>query len=408
MQYKKVLNNVLAKIKPKGKSNIVEDTVKEINKALRKSSIKAKAMVGGSYAKNTYLSDKYDVDVFVKFDFKHYKGHSLSPLLEDALKDFKLEVIHGSRDYYSFEKDGIVFEVVPVLGIRKPEDADNIMDYSPLHVEWMIKNGGKFEDDIRLAKQFCKGAGIYGAESYIKGFSGHTLDILIIHYKGFINLLKAAKDWGERVVLDHENVHKGKALEKLNVAKVQSPLIVVDPVFSERNASANLNTEKFEKFKECAEAFLKNPSDKFFIEKKIDINELEKKGAVVVEFVPVEGMKDVVGSKLLKVYEFMKKGLKDYGVVDSGWEWNYGEHATLWYLLERKELEPTFEQEGPPLSQRPFVVAFKKKHKKTYERDKRVYAEVKRSCIMINKCLQLMFKDLYVKERVKKGKVVSA
>jgi len=405
MKYQSVMEKVLKKIKPGKKSKVIEQVLEEINEALRENSIKAKAIVGGSFAKNTYLKDKFDVDIFVKFHLKAYKGHALSPLLQPALKRFTPEVIHGSRDYFQFEKDGVSFEVVPVLDIKRPEEADNIMDYSPLHVSWVMRNIRDLQDDVRLAKQFCKACGVYGAESYIRGFSGHTLDILVIHFKGFLNFLKAAAEWGEKVVIDHGNYHKGKALEILNVAKTQSPIVVIDPVFHERNAAANLNTEKFEQFKECTKAFLKNPSEKFFIEKKVDLAGLEKKGAVILTITPRKGRKDVAGSKLLKVYEFINKGLKDYGVIESGWEWD--EDATMWFLVEKKELDPTFIHEGPPLEQRPFVAAFKKKHKKTFEEKGKIKAEVKRDCTTIKKCLSFLLRDDYVTERIKKGKIVA-
>ena len=93
--------------------------------------------------------------------------------------------------------------------------------------------------------------------------------------------------------------------------------------------------------------------------------------------------------------------------MDSGWEWEYGEDAAVWFLLEKKELSSTFVQEGPPLTQRPYVAAFKRKHKKTFEQDGRVCANVERDCTTIKKCLQNLLKDLYVKERAKKSKVVS-
>ena len=129
--------------------------------------------------------------------------------------------------------------------------------------------------------------------------------------------------------------------------------------------------------------------------------------AVILEFTPIKGEKDVVGSKLLKVFGFVKKGFKDFGVVDCGWEWKYGEDAKMWYLLEKKELKPTFVQEGPPLSYKPFVAAFKEKHEKTFEKDGKIHAEVKRECTTVERCLKLLFKDSYVKERVKKSKVVA-
>lgn len=402
-----VIEKVLKKIKPTQSTIIVEQTINEIAKALVDHDIKAKVLVGGSFAKGTYLKDKFDVDIFVKFNLKRYKGHALTPLLEEALAPFTPKIVHASRDYFEFERKGISFEVVPVLDIKKSEDADNIMDYSPLHVTWVLKHIKNFHDDIRLAKQFCKAAGVYGAESYIRGFSGHTLDILIIHYGGFVPFLHAVEEWGDKVVIDFGNQHKGKALEVLNTAKIQNPLIVVDPVFKERNAAASLDKEKYERFQEHVRAFLKNPSEKFFVEKKIDLVDLGQKGAVIIKLVPKEGKKDVLGSKLLKSYEFIKTGLQEYSVMDSGWSWEYGEDAILWYKVAKKKLDPTYVAEGPTLKQRPFVVAFKEKHASTYTEGDRIYAHVKRDCTTIKKCIALLLKDDYVKDRVKKSKVVA-
>ena len=182
----------------------------------------------------------------------------------------------------------------------------------------------------------------------------------------------------------------------------------MDPIFHDRNASANLEQRKFEKFKKCARAFLSNPAEKFFVEKKVDLEVLKKKGAIILTSSPKDGEKDVIGSKLLKAYTFIKKGLKDHGVVDSGWEWKYGEDATMWYFLERKELEPTFEQEGPPLNYKPFVKAFKEKHRKTFERDKKIWAKITRECTAADTCLKTLLRNPYVKERMKKIKVVAS
>ena len=254
------LKKVISKIKPKESSikKEIDETVKIINSELKKNKIKAAASVGGSFAKDTHLADDHDCDIFVRFDFK-YKDTNLSDLLQKCLRKFKPERVHGSRDYFLFSNN-LNFEVVPVLNISKPDRAVNVTDVSPLHVAWTKKH--KKSDEIRLAKTFCKANSIYGAESYIKGFSGHVLDILTIKYGSFVNLLKASQKWKDKTVIDVEKHYKNAedAMFKINVSKTQSPLVVVDPIQPERNAAAALGYDAFNLFVKKAKEFLKGKS----------------------------------------------------------------------------------------------------------------------------------------------------
>ena len=267
----KLLQKISKQIYPEKKIiREVDEFIKKINKEIKLKKIKAVAVKGGSIAKGTFLKDDHDVDIFVKFN----EDKDISKLLGKILKKFKPELVHGSRDYYQI-KNKLVYEIVPVLNIKKIEQIKNVTDMSPLHVKW-VKKFPKYADDIRLAKQFCKAIKVYGAESYIKGFSGHVLDILIINYKGFLNLLKASQKWKKYSVIDFYGYHKGKALRNLNRSKI-SPLIVIDPIQLERNAAAALSEERINIFKEAAKKFLKNQNESFFIKKKYEINENKKK-----------------------------------------------------------------------------------------------------------------------------------
>ena len=203
--YEGVLKAVLRDIKPSEEvPAAIQKQLEAINKALSKKDIKATAVVGGSLAKGTHLKGDHDVDVFVKFGLKH-KSHNLSDLLFDAIKSMKPERIHGSRDYFQIHKSKLTYEIVPVLDIKQAKQSQNVTDFSPWHVEWVKKNGKDLKEDIRLAKKFCKAAKVYGAESYIRGFSGHVLDILVISAGGFIPLLESALNWKPKVVVDIED-----------------------------------------------------------------------------------------------------------------------------------------------------------------------------------------------------------
>jgi len=325
----KLLKQIIGELKPKkdvvDKCTIILDS---INSGIKKKNIKARAVLGGSIAKGTFLKDDYDCDIFVKFNL-YYKKKDISDLLEKVLKIFpKVNRIHGSRDYFNFKSNGINFEVVPVLDIKKAEQAINITDCSPLHVKWVkdnLRKNTELVDEIRLAKAFCKACKVYGAESYLRGFSGHVLDILTIYYNGFIPLLKNAVKWKEKEVIDFNNYYNGSALERMNKSKLSS-LVVIDPIQPERNAAAVLSMKNFLLFKKSAKNFLKKPSKKFFEKKEITIEELKDKSKgkklVLLDVKAFDGKEDVVGSKLLKAFNYINKKLVSNGltVYEKAWK----------------------------------------------------------------------------------------
>ena len=393
------LKKVISKIKPKESSikKEIDETVKIINSELKKNKIKAAASVGGSFAKDTHLADDHDCDIFVRFDFK-YKDTNLSDLLQKCLRKFKPERVHGSRDYFLFSNN-LNFEVVPVLNISKPDRAVNVTDVSPLHVAWTKKH--KKSDEIRLAKTFCKANSIYGAESYIKGFSGHVLDILTIKYGSFVNLLKASQKWKDKTVIDVEKHYKNAedAMFKINVSKTQSPLVVVDPIQPERNAAAALGYDAFNLFVKKAKEFLKKPSEKFFERKILSKNNF--KDAIIVDVVPLKGKRDVVGAKIMKAHEAIGRELEKNGfeIKQSGFIWD--KETFIWFKMKKKKISFETIVKGPPLAMKEFVASFKKKHKSTFEKNRRIFAKVKREYVDAKDLIRDVIKKDEVKEKVR-------
>ena len=374
----------------------------------------AKGIMGGSGAKGTWLSGSYDVDIFVLFDYVKYadKSAELSGLLEKALKKAfpkeKISRLHGSRDYFQLSYQGLMFEAVPILKISKAEQAQNITDISPLHSQWVNKHAVKVKDDIRLLKQFCKANNLYGAESYIGGFSGYVLEIITAHYGSFEKVLKASQKWKEKEVVDPSRFYLTKelALFHINSSKLQSPLIVVDPVDKNRNAAAALSMEKFLSFKESAKKYLQKPTEEFFVKEKITVDSLQKKykgkGTLVLVMVtPTEGKKDAVGAKLLKVFEFLREKLQIFGLLQDGWAWDKGSEALFYFVAKKKELPESEVRIGPPLKMKEFVDDFKKKNKNTFEEGGRIKANVKVEHPQLKDFVNVLLKNEYVKERIK-------
>ncbi|MFH1377041.1 MAG: nucleotidyltransferase domain-containing protein [Candidatus Woesearchaeota archaeon] len=392
--------NILKEITPSNKEI-------ELNKKLLKSFISKfklkdiKLTPGGSYAKNTWISGNIDIDIFAKFNYKKYENKDISKDLKKILlKKFKrVKTIHGSRDYFHIKQKNIIFEVVPVLDIENPSKAKNVMDVSPLHVNYVKKHTNKkLQDQIRILKQFCKANELYGAESYIKGFSGYVLEILIIYYKSFKNLLTAAKRWKSKTIIDPSKFYKSKEelLSLLNKSKAESPLILIDPVQPNRNAAAALGKEKFQKLLELAKIY--DNSESFFKKKEVDIKKL--KGYLIFKVEPKGGKSDIIGAKLLTSLERMKKEFeqKDFEVQDYGWKWN--KEAYFWFKIPK--LSKTKKHYGPELKRKMHVRAFKQRWKRTKTEKGIIYTIIKREFTDPKQFSKVLIKKDFIKEKLRK------
>lgn len=412
---KPILTEVLKTIQPdKTYENEIFTRLNDIISKINQGQKDKKAILGGSGAKGTWLKT-FDADIFVLFDYKKYKDKSdkISDVLEKILnKKFKKIIkLHGSRDYFQIKENDFTFEIVPILKISKAEQAKNITDVSPLHSNW-VKKHKKLVNEIKLTKQFAQANNVYGAESHIKGFSGYVCEILTVYYDSFLNLIKNSAKWDDKVVVDAGKYYRGKDVFKIvNVSKLVSPLIVIDPVQKGRNAAAALSVEKFEAFKKAAKEFLKNPSEEFFVKK--DLNSLflglksNNKKLLVIEAEPLAGKIDVVGSKLMKIFEFFSQQLQkhDFKIIKSEWEWNKNSNSFFYFLFDKEPLPKTVEVEGPPIEMKQHVDNFRKIHKKTLEKNKKIYAVDKRKYIFPEDLLKELIKSDYSKERSKSLKL---
>ena len=388
-----ILKEVLKQIEPsKEDLKVIDNSLKEITDKIRqkikKLRINAEIFIGGSFAKNTVIKkDKYDVDIFIRFDKKHEK-QGISKLALEILKGMKnIEIVHGSRDYFVIKiSPEFVIELIPVIKISKPEQAENITDLSYSHVNYIrkkIKND-KILDEIRIAKAFCYATNCYGAESYISGFSGYALELLVYYYKGFLKFLRAMiKLDGKKEIIDIEKHFKKKTdvLMDLNASKLFSPVILIDPTFRQRNALAALSKETFEKFKNAAKDFLRNPKLEAFEDKKTDIEKIKKDALrkkqefILLQAETEKQEGDIAGSKLLKFYKHLETEIeKLFEIKNRGFNYN-GKKAARFFFVAKNKGEII--SAGPKADDKESVAKFKAKHKNTFEKSGRVFARDK-------------------------------
>ncbi len=387
MNVNSMLKEIAEEFKPDKKDvEEIDKNLKEflskIKSNIKKLKINAEVFVGGSYAKNTMMKSKeYDVDIFVRFAKK--EGQNISDLTQKLLKNFKSTRIHGSRDYFKIKiNPRVVFEIVPVLKVKNPKEAENITDLSYFHVNYIRKKlkTEKLLNEVIIAKAFCHANECYGAESYIKGFSGYGIELLIQYYGSFLKFLKETSKAKDKIIIDMEKHFKNKQEVMMNVnsSKLTSPIVLIDPTFKERNALAALSDKTFQKFAKVAREFLRKPSGSFFEPKKKNWDEIRNNAKkkshefVILEVKTNRQEGDIAGTKLLKFYEYLTNEISRYfDVKNRGFEYNDGKTAKYFFVVHKKK-EIMFN--GPKADDSENVKKFKQKHKKVSVKNGRLYA----------------------------------
>lgn len=395
-KYNQIFEEVLERIEPSQEEkdfieNSIEEFLAKLKKEISKLKNKPEIFIGGSYAKKTLIrKDRYDIDIFIRYG-KEYDGKNLSETTGKLIEGFRnVCVVHGSRDYYRIDFGNSLFiELVPVKKVSSPSKSDNITDLSYSHVKYLnkkIKNK-KILDDIKIAKTFCHANNCYGAESYIQGFSGYALELLVYHYGGFIKMIKTLskplKKREDKILIDIEKSYKVKRniLIDMNSSKLESPIILVDPTYPQRNALAALSEETFERFKKVCREFLKNPSIKYFEKQKVDLNKLKENAKkngqefLLVDFSTGKQEGDIAGSKLLKFYKHLSLEIdKSFDVKRKGFSYNGRKTARSYFVLSKKK---EIIYEGPSKDDIKNVKKFKKEHKNIFVKKNKLYAKEK-------------------------------
>jgi tRNA nucleotidyltransferase (CCA-adding enzyme) len=416
------LQGILEKIKfSEQELSGINEKVWDFQKKLLKLAGKnIKIFIGGSYAKGTMLKkDRIDIDIFVIFPKNEKPSEKLSSMLKKG--KIKFNVIHGSRDYFQVNFDDIVVELVPIINIKKAQEAMNITDISPLHVSWLlnkIKENEKLKDEIMLSKSFCYACDCYGAESYISGFSGYALEVLTCYYRSFLNFLKQASKWkiekidDKKIVIDPEKYYDNEKeiLESLNESKQTSPIILIDPVQKERNVTAALNLETLKKFIENAKKFLKNPSEEFFFKKSFnpDAWKKEKGQFFVIKAISFKDKVDTAGAKLKKFYEFLiyKLEKENFSVLEKHFDFN-DKSLEARYFFVLKEPPQEILVQGPPIKiEQKYQDNFKKKWTNAFIKNKRLFAKAERRFSSFQELIKIIYKEQMKEMGIKEIKLM--
>ncbi|HEY0196830.1 MAG TPA: CCA tRNA nucleotidyltransferase [Methanobacterium sp.] len=385
--------DIIEKIKPgEWEKKAIEDLsthlINVINDVAHKNGIHAEAVLVGSVAKDTWLSGKADVDIFIKFplktseDYLKEKGLYLG---SECIKNMggTAEYRYASHPYITGLIAALEIDFVPCYDIKDTNKIKSAVDRTIPHTEYVKKYLTPEEAlEVLLLKCFMKTIDTYGSEFKVGGFAGYLCELLILHYKTFLKVLESASsEWKPGYQIDlaeHGTAHL-----------FSDPLVVVDPVDSNRNVAAALSLQKMSEFVVASRNFLNDPSPSFFEEKEIktnvhDVREaFQKRGTktLLVSFkapdIPADALYPQIkktGNSIVSVVE--RNGFKTFG---SDYWTDEDEKILLLLEFETWKLPQIKKHYGPPVWSRSHGEKFQEKYKeKAWLEGDRWVAEVER------------------------------
>ena len=382
---------VLSKITPsKDDKNKLEETIKEATKKIREEldnrDINAEIELVGSTAKDTYLKNNLDIDIFLV-----YPRNLKREIIAEYTLSIGRKILTDTEECYAehpyirgYFKD-FKIEIVPCYKIEDASQKKSAVDRTPLHTRFIKSNLKEYQkQEVRLLKQFLRGIGCYGAEAEIQGFSGYLCELLIIKYDNFRSLLTKVKDWsyGETIKFYDDKT-----------PSFDTPLIVIDPVDKDRNVAAAVSLEKFNLFIIASKEYLEKPRITFFFPKPVkpwSLEEIEKK-MYSSKYIGIKFRKpDILSENLYPQIRKTMKSIKKYSEKQGFKIYDIRFHVDkkYIYIIVKTDIQPlseTYIQQGPPVNKKINVQQFIEKWRKhplavdqPYEENNRLYVEVKR------------------------------
>jgi tRNA nucleotidyltransferase (CCA-adding enzyme) len=236
------------------------ELVRKVEAAARsRSSPLVRALVAGSAARGTFLSDRLDIDLFLLFP---------PELSRDRLREEGLalggavlshtETRYAEHPYLRGEFEGFRVDAVPGFAVTDPAHPLSPVDRTPFHQAYLSeRETPELVSQVRLTKQFLRTLGVYGSEAKTEGFSGYLVELLVLRFGSLRGLLRAARTWRLPVRLA-EPGHEPPRLPP-DVA-----LILADPVDPNRNVASALSRKNLATVIVAAAAYLDRPAGFWF------------------------------------------------------------------------------------------------------------------------------------------------
>jgi len=361
-----ITQQVLKKITPSKDDRAKVDAItRELEQkavlACKQEGVPAIVRVEGSVAKDTWLKENPDIDIFMRLPTsipRKNLGDIGLKIAKKAAGAYEQIERFAEHPYLQIFVEGYRVDIVPCYD-AKPGEWQSATDRTPYHTDYIKKHlSARLRGEVRLLKRFMQGTGVYGAEIKVGGFSGYLSELLIMKYRSFSETLRAFAGYNKRLVIDTENYYA----DRENELSLLFPelLVIIDPVDKGRNVASAVQPQKLYSFVGAARAFLKKPDVAFFYPPKTQAlpvaslkSQLASRGSSIVFLVvdQVSAVPDVLWGQLYRTKRSLHRllELNDYKMLkDAVWS-NEKTVSVFTFELEGQVLPNIKKHLGPPL-----------------------------------------------------------
>jgi tRNA nucleotidyltransferase (CCA-adding enzyme) len=248
--------------------SVANDLAERADAAIDDLPVDADPVLVGSSARSTWLAGDRDIDLFVQFP----------PDLErEQLEQYGLEVgyavlpggheEYAEHPYVKGEYDGFEVDLVPCYDVGSATEIRSAVDRTPFHDAYLqARFTPELAEAARLFKRFTKGIGVYGSNLRTQGFSGYLVELLILEFGGFRQLIEAAAEWHPPVQFDLRGDGGPAEIppEEAAAATFDDALVVIDPTDPDRNVAAVLSEANLARFQHYCRELLSDPREELF------------------------------------------------------------------------------------------------------------------------------------------------
>ena len=366
----------------------VEKKAEEIKSAVerecKRAGLPAEIRLDGSVAKDTWILDYADLDIFMRVSSNLTKAQLREVCLPPAKRALYPNKIVERFAEHPYVESVVEFgrgralrvNVVPCYRVERGQWL-SATDRSPYHTEYIRQHLTPSQrDEVRLLKAFLRGIGAYGADIKTGGFSGMLCETLIASRGKFERVVEDFSVWREAQFIDVENYFQGREGELHRI--FQEPLIVIDPVDKGRNLGAAVRREQLWNFVAASRFIIAQPSTSLFEEQKVepltdaDYRRLvEARGSTILAVVTgrIEAVVDILWSQMYRTERAVVTLLanNNFSVIRSA-SWSDEKSLNVILIeLEQDELPVSKKHLGPPVSRSTESASFLNKHVKSKE-----------------------------------------
>lgn len=300
------------------------------------------AVLGGSFAKGTWLKGHVDIDIFVRFDpfvpKDQFERLGLA-IGTAAVRGHPRGKKYAEHPYTEATVHGYRVNIVPCYAVedRKWKSA---ADRSPFHVGLVAGLPEKTKTQIKLLKRFMKAVGVYGAEIQTQGFSGYVAEVLTLKHGSLEGVIR----WFSGI--------KPASEERL--------FTLPDPVDEGRDLAIAVSPEKLARMVLASRDFLRSPSPGYFIKLRGRSRPALKASVVALTVQHVKLNEDTLWGELRRTSRHVVRHLEVSGFRVARWmaASNNLDQSAILLIPELVELPPVEQRIGPTVDRKKDVEAF--------------------------------------------------